>query len=392
MKRIVVCLLLLSFLFPWVRVLAETTEGEESNIGLVPNARSAIMIDANTGTILYNKNANQITSIASLTKMMGLIIIFEALESGKFTLDDIVTVSSNAKNMGGTQIWLEEGEKISVRDLIKGITMASANDAMVAMAEKVAGTESAFVDLMNKKAQELGLKNTNFVNSTGLDEEGHYSTAYDVAMIAKELVKHEDVLEFTKVYEAYIREGTDNETWISNTNKLVRFYEGADGLKTGYTDEALSCMAVTAKKGHLRLIAVTLGYEKVATRNTEAMALLDYGFNQYEARRLYQKGDIVGRTKLDGANYSSIDLVLSEEVVVLKKKGEEDKNYLYEIKVDDLTLPIQKGDKVGTFYVKSDNKTIATVDLLSSTDASKVGLFTFCINMIFSILSGGEVG
>ena len=192
-----------------------------NKLDITPNAKSAILIDSNTGEILYQKNKDQKTSIASLTKMMGLILIFEKIDNGSLKTSEILTTSKNAKEMGGTQIWLEEGEKISVDDLLKGITMASANDAMVLMAERVSGTEQEFVKEMNKKARQLGLKNTNFVNCTGFDEKGAYSTANDTALIAKELLKHKKIINYTSKYESYIRENTDNKTWIVNTNKVV---------------------------------------------------------------------------------------------------------------------------------------------------------------------------
>ena len=214
MKKIL--LLLLLFIIP-LNIFAK-----DANI--TPNAKSAILIEASTGKILYNKNANSTSSVASLTKMMGLIIIMEKLEDGSLTKDEILTISKNAKETGGSQIWLEEGEKISVDDLLKGITMASANDAMVALAERISGTEEDFVKLMNQKVKDLGLKNTVFKNSTGLDEDGHYSTAYDMAVIAKELLKHEDILKFSSVYEDYLRVNTPNKFWLVNTNKVILIF------------------------------------------------------------------------------------------------------------------------------------------------------------------------
>ena len=203
-----------------------------------------------------------------------IIIIFDFINKGGTTYDEIITVSSYAKSMGGTQLYLETGEKISVNDLIKGIIMVSANDAMVAMAERVSGTEEAFVKKMNLKAKELGLKNTHFVNCTGFDEANHYSTASDMVKIAMELVNnYPDVYKFSSVYESYVRENTPNKTWIANTNKLVRFYEGADGLKTGSTNDAGKCIVATAKRNGLRLIAISLGYKDVTTRNKETMDL-----------------------------------------------------------------------------------------------------------------------
>ena len=199
---------------------------------LAQNARSAILVDVDTGTIIFEKNSNEKVAVASLTKMMSQLLILENVESGKLKWDEIVKVSSNAAGYGGTQIYLQPGEEMSVRDLMKGISMASANDATVALAERIAGSEDNFVKMMMEHAKKLGLKNTNFVNPTGLDEDNHYSTAYDLSLIARELMKHEQIFEFSSLYEDYLRVDTPNKFWLVNTNKLVRFYEGADGLKT----------------------------------------------------------------------------------------------------------------------------------------------------------------
>lgn len=385
-KKIIFFILLLSLILPNV-VFAKN---KEETLNLTPNATSAILIEASTGKILYNKNANNPQSVASLTKMMGLIIVFETIEKGGLSLDEIITVSENAKNMGGTQIWLETGEKISVKDLIKGITLASANDAMVAISERVAGTEEEFVKMMNKKVKEFGLNNTNFKNVTGLDEEGHYSSAYDMAIIAKKLLEHEQILDFTSVYEDYIRENTENKTWISNTNKLVRFYEGADGLKTGYETSAGSCIAATSKRNNLRFIAVLLGYEKVNNRNAETMDLLDYGYNQYEAELVYKKGDIVGSTKMDKADVERINLVVSEDIINLKRKIDKKQDYQYEIEVDELKFPINKGDKIGMMYVNQNNKTIKNIALIADKDIKKISFLNFFLNTFKSIILGNN--
>lgn len=222
MKKISIIILLSLFLniIP-ISVFAKNNE-ENSDVNLTKHATSSILVEATTGEIIYKQNPNKISSVASLTKMMGLIIIFDFINKGGTTYDEIITVSSYAKSMGGTQLYLETGEKISVNDLIKGIIMASANDAMVAMAERVSGTEEAFVKKMNLKAKELGLKNTHFVNCTGFDEENHYSTASDMAKIAMELVNnYPEIYKFSSVYESYVRENTSNKTWIANTNKPV---------------------------------------------------------------------------------------------------------------------------------------------------------------------------
>lgn len=380
MKRIVVLLIIISFIFPCF-VYANEPD-------IVSGAKSAVMIDGDTGEVLYNKNANEKRSVASLTKMMGLVLIFEKIDNGSLKTKEVLTVSKNAKEMGGTQIWLEEGEKISVDDLIKGITMASANDAMVLMAERVSGTEEAFVREMNKKARSLGLKNTNFVNCTGFDEEGGYSSAYDMALIAKELLKHEKILDYTSKYEDYIREGTDNKTWVVNTNKLVRFYKGADGLKTGYTDEALSTLAVSAKRDGLRLIAITLGYSNTNDRNTETMALLDYGFNQYESKVLFSEDKVIKNVKLNKADISDVDLVLSKDVVVTSKRGSKNADYSYLVRLSDIKFPVKKGDVLGKFILKSNGKVVSETDLISSKDINKASIFKQYLRVVSDSLSG----
>lgn len=382
MKKIIFILLTISLLFPSIVFARE---------GLTPNAKNAIMMDYDTEEILYGKDENRKISVASLTKMMGLIIIFEKIENGAIKTDEIVTVSKNAKNMGGTQIWLEEGEKISIDDLLKGITMASANDAMVAMAERVSGTEGAFVDEMNKKVKELGLKNTHFVNSTGLDEEGGYSSPYDMALIAKELIKHKKALEYTSKYEDYIREDTDNKTWIVNTNKLLKFYSGVDGLKTGYTDNAGSSIAVTCLKDGLRLIALTFGYNDTKTRNSEMMALLDYGYNQYSSKTILEKDKKVKDISLNKADKNSVGLLLKENVKVTTKKEEPVKKYSYNIKLNEIKYPVKTGDTLGTLYLKDGNKTLKESPLVSDTDILKAGFIKQYFRVLNDMFSGNAI-
>ena len=212
-KKGIIILLLISIFLPSMKVFADDS--------LLQNAKSGLLMEVSTGKIIYEKNIHEKVSVASMTKMMGMVLIMESLEDGKIKLEDMVVVSKNASGMGGSQIWLEEGEKISVLDLIKGIMMASANDGIVAMAEYIGGTEANFVKMMNDKAKSLGLNDTNFVNPTGLDEKNHYSTAYDMALIAKELISHEEILKYTSIYEDYLRKGTDRQFWLVNTNKVV---------------------------------------------------------------------------------------------------------------------------------------------------------------------------
>ena len=379
MKKIFIMLLITIILFPTV------VKGEPN---LTANSTSSIMIEASSGEIVFEKDKDKRQAVASLTKMMGLILFFEIYEKGGITLDEKITVSENAKNMGGTQIYLETGEKISVRDLIKGITMASANDAMVALAERLAGTEDNFVNMMNEKAEELGLKNTNFKNVTGLDEKDHYSTAYDMAIIARELLKHDGILDFTKVYEDYIRQDTSNKSWIVNTNKLVRFYEGADGLKTGFTDNAGSCIAVTAKRNGLRFIVIALGYKKSTVRNEEAKALLDYGFNLYKVNVLKEKGEVIGRKKLDKAKKEELNLILKEDASVMEKKTDGEKQYKFEIKIDELKYPIKKDDIIGKLIIKSNGRVVKEVDLTTDIDVDKANIVYLYLKNLKEIILG----
>ncbi len=356
---------------------------------LLLNAKAGLLMEASTGTIIYEKNKDERVAVASMTKMMGMILIMEALENGTIRLDEKVKVSKNAASMGGSQIWLEEGEEMSVLDLIKGIMMASANDGIVCMAERVGGSEAEFVKMMNKKAHELGLKNTNFVNPTGLDEDNHYSTAYDMAIIARELIKHEEIFNYTSIYEDYLRKGTDREYWLVNTNKLVRTYKGADGLKTGMTDNAGYCMAVTAKRNNMRLIAIVLGEKEGKVRNAETAELLDYGFNLYEITTIKKKGDILGTINIDKANQKDITIVAFDDVTILKKQSDKDKEYKSDVVLNNLKLPIYKGDSIGKLIVRDDmgNK-IDEVAITVGVDIKKDNFLNIFLKVIKSMIQG----
>ena len=345
-----------------------TEENINSDTSLIPNATAGILMDATTGEIVFEKNKDEKLAVASMTKMVAQIIILESIESGKIKWNDIVTASANASDMGGSQIYLTTGEEMTVEDMMKGISMASANDATVAMAEFIAGSEVEFVEMMNKKVKDLGLKNTFFKNCTGLDEEGHYSSAYDMAVIARELLKHEKILEFSSVYEDYLREDTDNKFWLVNTNKLVRFYEGADGLKTGHTDAAKYCLAATAKRDDFRLIAIVLGEDNSGVRNSETMSLLDYGFNNYKIEILKTKDDIVKEISLDKATSPKISLVPLNDIAILSKKSADTKKYTYDIKITNNNLPLKIGDEVGKIIVKDSDNNKVKEEVLTVTE------------------------
>ncbi len=381
MKKFLLILLILSVLLPVTKVRAQGTE-------LLAGAKSGILIEATTKKILFEKNKDEKLPMASLTKMVAQIIILEQIEQGKLKWEDKVTASENASGMGGSQIYLSTGEVMSIRDLMKGISMASANDATVAMAEKIGGTEQNFVKMMNDKVKQLGLKNTHFVNSTGLDEENHYSTAYDLAMIAQELLQHEEILNFSGVYEDYLRTDTPNKFWLVNTNKLVRFYEGADGLKTGHTDNALYCLAGTAKRNNMRLIAIVLGEEVSKVRNQETMNLLDYGFSNYEMQLLKKKGDVVGQLSLDKADKEKINIILKNDAGILQKKAEDDKKYEIKVKLDNITLPIKAGDVIGKAQILDNNKVVEEISVTPEEDLKKSSFLRLLLKNFEDIVTG----
>ena len=382
MKKLVVSLLVMLLFCP-LMVKAEDQ-------ALIPNAKSGVLMEESTGKIIFEKNKDEKVAVASMTKMVAQILILEAIEKGEIKWTDKVTASSNASSMGGSQIFLSTGEVLTVEEMMKGISMASANDATVAMAEFLKGTEIDFVKEMNKKVKSLGLKNTQFKNCTGLDEEGHYSTAYDMAIIAKELLKHEEILKFSSKYEDYLRVDTPNKFWLVNTNKLVRFYEGADGLKTGHTDAAKYCLAATAKKNDMRLIAIVLGEEVSKVRNSETMALLDYGFNTYQVQIIKKKSDVVKSEKIEKASTKKIEYVPATDIGILSKKGDVKKKYSYDVKITKNKLPLTKGEVVGKIKIKDGNTVVGEGDLTVKKSTKKLSYLVLLRNTIYDIASGNS--
>ena len=398
MKKI--CLFIIGmFLFiPFIGASATTSIEDEKTIAtinenqsednLLSDGKSAILIEASTGKILYEKNSHERYAPASMTKIMSMILIMEAIEAKKLNWNDTLVASEYAASMGGSQIFLQANEKMSVKDLLKAVAIGSANDATVVFAEKIAGTEEKFVKKMNQKAKELGLKDTNFKNAVGLDEANHYSSAYDMAYMAKELVKHEKIFEFTTIYEDYLRQNTDNKFWLVNTNKLIKTYTGADGLKTGYTSEAGYCLTATAKRNSMRLIGTIMGANDSKSRNSNMATLLDYGYNSYEMQVEVKKGEVVSKKNISKAKNEIVEIVPKNDASVLIEKGEENKNLNYEIKLDKIKLPIKSGDKIGILKLKDGNEVISTVDLTVKEDALKASILELYKRSIRSILSG----
>ena len=385
MKKFIILLLLVVLIFPCI-VYAEENKINETK--MLDNAVSGLLMEESTGEVIFEKEKDKQVAVASMTKMVAQIIILENIENGSIKWSDVVTVSPNAAEMGGSQIYLEAGEKMTVKDLFKGVSMASANDAVVQLAEVISGSEEKFVELMNKKVKDLGLKNTNFVNATGLDEDGHYSSAYDMAVIARELLKHEEILKFSSVYEDYLREDSEDKFWLVNTNRLVKFYDGADGLKTGHTDNAKYCIAATAKRDDMRLIAIVLGEENSKTRNAETMALLDFGFNSKKVKVLKKKGEVIDKINISHGSREYLDLVTDSDLGVLENKGISNKKYNIDTKIDNITLPIKKGEIVGKVYIKEKGKKVLEKDLLAGSNIEKLSF----IDIYLDTLKNGLLG
>ena len=361
------------------------------DLKLAESAKSSILIESSTGEIIHSNNENEKLAPASMTKIMSLIIIMEEIEKGALSLDEVITVSENASKMGGSQIYLEKGEKMSVNDLLKAICVGSANDAVVALAERISGSEEAFVFKMNQKVKSLGLKNTNFKNATGLDCANHYSTAYDMAFMARELVKHNKILEYSGIYETYLRENTNKKFWLVNTNKLIKTYDGMDGLKTGYTKEAGYCLTATAKRGNMRLIGVIMGEDTSNKRNEEMSKMLDYGFNVYTVKEFLKNNTKVGEIKNDKSTLGKVNVVPTDDINILNKKGNKDRNITYKLNLKNKKLPIEKGDIVGYLDIKENNKNLYKINVTVEKDLKKANILELLVRNIIDVFSGENI-
>ena len=381
MKKVICFFICVCFMMHSVVVFAE------GNTDLGLNAKSAILMEESTGNILYESNPDERLPIASVTKVMTMLLIMEAVDSGKISLDDMVTVSENAMSYGGSTMFLETGEQLTVNDMLKGIAVASANDGCVAMAEHLAGSESAFVDMMNEKAKELGMENTHFMNTNGLDEDDHYSSARDVAIMSRELMKHETIFNYTSIWMDTLRGG---KFQLANTNKLIRFYDGANGLKTGSTSKALCCLSAAAKRNDMQLIAVVLGAPTSAERFASAKSLLDYGFANYAVNTQITAGDEVQKIAVEKGVDEEVGVVAGDSCSTLVKKGQED-NITKEIKIDEtITAPIEAGQKIGTMTISRDGEVIADIDLNASSAVEKKGIGLIIKDFFATIFFGSN--
>ncbi len=378
-KRIVATIFILIILATALSSSVSAVKIKETNLDL--DVKSAILMDVNTGTILYSHNAEQSLPPASVTKIMTLLLVFEAIENGTLKYDDKLTVSENASSMGGSQIFLEPGEEMSVDDLLKSVIVASANDAALTLAENVGGSEEAFVDMMNNKAKELKMENTHFENVTGLDDEvtNHLTSAKDIAIMSCQLLKYDKVSEYATIWMDTIRNG---EFGLTNTNRLVRFYKGITGLKTGYTSKAGYCVSASAKRGDLHLVAVIMGAESSQIRNNAATKLLDFGFANYSiynnVNNETQNINVYGGTK------NSIEIKY-ENYNALLNKGDESK-IQKEVQLNDyIVAPVKKNEVIGKIIYKLDGEIIGESEIISLETVNKITFFEYVLKILKNI-------
>ena len=362
---------------------APTEEQKKANLKL--DVKSAVLMDADTGEVLFEQNAHKELPPASVTKIMTMLLALEAVEDGKVKLTDEITISERAASMGGSQMYMEVGEVHTLEELLSGIAIVSANDACVAVSEYIAGSEEVFVEKMNQRAQELGMRDTHFVNTNGLPVTDHYTSAYDIAVMSRLLLKHEETRKWFTTWQTTIKvglPGKEKEFGLTNTNKLIKQYPGANGIKTGFTQEAGYCLSASAEKEGTTLIAVVLGAETSKIRFEEVTKLLNYGFANYASVTLADEGQRMKKVKLEKGDPYTINAVAAEKASALVKKGEE-KQATCKVKIDkNIKLPLKKGDKVGVLTVYSGKEKVGSCDLLSDRSVEKVSFITYYIRKI----------
>ena len=374
MKKIISVLLCFLMIMP----LSITAFAQNNTLTDSLTAKSVVLMEMSSGEILLSKNPDEKLPPASITKIMTMLLVMEALDSGKIKLDDIVTTSKNASSKGGSQIWLKEGEQMTVNEMLKATAIGSANDACTALGEHIAGGETEFVAMMNQRAKELGMNNTNFENPSGLDDttENHYSTARDVAIMSCELMKHEKIKEYTTVWMDTLRNG---ETELVNTNRLVRFYEGTTGVKTGTTSKAGYCVSASAKRDGMELVAVVLGSDNSTERFEDAKKLLNWGFANYTVYQPTVDASLITNVNVLFGKENIISPVTKDIKPILIKKGTEDK---IAQRVDiclDVEAPVEKGQKLGAVYFETDGETITSCSIISENYVERRNwFFVFC--------------
>lgn len=363
-----------------------------SALELASNAKSGIIMEPTTNKVIFEKNSHERLEPASMTKMMTLLLTFEALDNGKISLDDMVHISKVAAAMGGSQMFLEENSNIRLEEIIKGVSIASANDGAVALAEYIGGSVENFVNMMNQKIADLGLTDTHFTNPHGLHADNHYSSAYDMAIIAANLISHEKILEYTSIYEDYFNKPDGSRTWLVNTNKLTRYYEGVDGLKTGYTKEAGYCLTATAKKNNIRYITVLMGEPTSDLRSSETTSMLNYAFNSFKLNTIISKSQELGTVYIDKSKEKTVKIVTKKDITELISKEKDSPNYTYNLKIDKLKAPLKKGTKVGTIEILDNEGLIVREEEVTiESDITKSSFIGMVLENFLTIIRGKKV-
>ena len=372
-------------LFP-IKTRAETID---ETLILNISSPSVALIDYSSGKTLYAKEANKRMYPASMTKMMSMYLLLECIKNKTNTFEEIVTVSEFAASMGGSQIFLKENEKMSFEDLFTAIAVASANDAVVALAEHTYGSVELFIDKMNKTAKEFNMNDTHFVNTTGFHDENHYTTVNDMGILARKLLlEHKDnLLKYTSIYETYLRKDTDNPFWLVTTNKLLNTYEGMDGLKTGYTSESGYNLTATAKRDNLRFIAIVMGGSSSKSRNADITTLLNYGFNKYKSVTLYKNGETLKEVTFSNAKYSSSQIITNEDINIVIEKNQNLDNVNINIEIFKNVAPISKEDIIGKLKIKGQDGTlIADYNLYVKEDVPKLSFWDHFLHFFKKII------
>lgn len=383
MKRFVSMLLVLTIMFSANIYISAYSIPSNDNMSL--DCRSALLMEFSTGNIIYEFNSHEKLTPASVTKIMTTLLIMEAVENGTMSLDDKVTCSARAKSMGGSTMYLETGEIRTVEELLKGVCVESANDAAIALAEYHSGTEEAFVEKMNARAKELGCNDTNFSNCTGLFPDNHYTSAYDLAIMSRELLKHSQVLKYTTIWMETISEGRKQPFTLVNRNKMIRTYNGCDGLKTGYIKESMYCISATAKRNNIRFISIIMGAPTWQSRNEQAGRLLDYGFSKYECIKLLDKGEPVGEISLHKAVPEKVTIKAGDELDVILEKGSK-VNLEKQVEIyKDIKLPLKAGDQIGVIRAVDGDKTYSEVKLVVDEPVRKMP-FGYILKKSFRLL------
>lgn len=360
--------------------LSKIQKAAEIDPNLTISAKSAILIERSTGTVLFEHDADKQMPPASITKVMTLLLVFEAMDEGKFGMETEISASEHACSMGGSQIWLEPGETFTVNELLKAAAISSANDACVALGEAVSGSEETFVELMNTRAAELGMKNTVFKNCTGLDAEGHLSTARDIAIMSAELLKHPEIKNYSTVWMDSLRDGA---TELTNTNRLVRFYKGCTGLKTGSTDEAGCCLSASAERDGMELISVTLGSPNTDERFAAGRKLLDYGFANFALVKMQPPEEYLLPVPVTHGTADSVTPVCGETAAFLLKKGQKDGVEQSVYLPTELEAPIKAGDAIGRVTVTLNGGEIGGYDIVAAEDVPRMGFFAALKKLFF---------